>query len=140
MEIARSQAEDRRRKGVAIARIRILVADLPRLVGDLVERTIERQDDMVVVAHCASLAELPAAAARSSPDIVVAGVDGCTLPAPCAELMWERRGLSVLGIESRTGRAWLYELRLEHLRYDAIAPDDVVHSIRGAARRRRASV
>lgn len=91
---------------------------------------------MVVVAHCASLADLSAAAARSSPDIVVAGVDGCDLPTPCVEVMWEHRGLSVLGIEATTGRAWLYELRLEHLRYDAIAPNDVVRSIRGAARRR----
>jgi hypothetical protein len=90
---------------------------------------------MVVVAHCASLAELSAAAAKSSPDIVVAGVAGCTLPDPCVELMWKRRGLSVLGIEATTGRAWLYELRLEHLRYDAIAPKDVVRSIRGAAQR-----
>ena len=102
----------------------------------MVEQAIARQHDMAVVAHCVSFDGLLEVAARTEPDIVIVGTDDRDLPRVCLELMLEHQGMSVLGIDPRTGRAWLYELRLEQVQIDEVAPDDVVHSIRSAARKR----
>lgn len=109
---------------------------MPRLVRDMVEQAIARQHDMAVVAHCVSFDDLFAVAARTEPDIVIVGLEDRDLPRVCLELMLEHQGVSVLGIDARSGRAWLYELRLEQMQIDEIAPDDVVHSIRSAVRKR----
>jgi DNA-binding NarL/FixJ family response regulator len=105
----------------------------------MVEQTIERQHDMAVVAHCDSFDEMLEAARRYEPDIIVVGLEDGVLPRACLEVMLEHAGMNVLGIESRGGRAWLYELRLEQIQIDEVAPADVVHSIRGAARRHTAA-
>lgn len=102
----------------------------------MVEQAIGRQLDMAVVARCASLDGLLDAAVAANPDIVVVGVEGPNPPRVCLELMLEHRGVSVLGIEAQTGRAWLYELRLEQIQMDEVAPTDVVRSIRAAVYRR----
>jgi chemotaxis response regulator CheB len=124
---------------VTIAQIRILVVDLPRLVRDMVEQTIAHQHDMAVVAHCVSFDDLLDEAERSEPDIVIVGIEDRALPHVCLELMLEHQGVSVLGIDARSGRAWLYELRLEQVEIDEVSPADVVHSIRSAARRHTAA-
>ena len=105
----------------------------------MVEQTIDRQHDMAVVGHCDSFDGMLEAADRLAPDIVVVGIDDGGLPRACLELMLEHQGLNVLGIEARGGRAWLYELRLEQVEIDEVAPADVVRSIRDAARRHTAA-
>jgi chemotaxis response regulator CheB len=126
-------------RGVTIAQIRILVVDLPRLVRDMVEQAIAQQHDMAVVAHCVSFDDLLDEAKRSEPDIVIVGIEDRALPHVCLELMLEHQGVSVLGIDARSGRSWLYELRLEQVEIDEVSPADVVHSIRTAARRHTAA-
>jgi hypothetical protein len=101
----------------------------------MVEETIARQHDMAVVARCASYDELLVVAGSVQPEIVVAGLEDTALPRACLQLMLEQPGLSVIGIEASTSRMWRYELRLEQVEIDEVAPMDVVTSIRDAARR-----
>jgi hypothetical protein len=49
--------------------------------------------------------------------------------------MLEHPDVSVIGIEASTSRMWRYEVRLEQVEIDEVAPTDVVTSIRDAARR-----
>jgi chemotaxis response regulator CheB len=101
----------------------------------MVEETIARQDDMAVVARCASFDQLLDVASDVQPDIVVAGLEDAALPRACLQLMVEQPGVSVIGVEASTSRMWRYELRLEQVEIDEVAPTDVVTSIRDAARR-----
>jgi hypothetical protein len=105
----------------------------------MVDQTIAHQHDMAVVAHCASFDQLLDVAERSAPDIVIVGIEDGALPHVCLELMLEHRGVSVLGIDSRDGRGWLYKLRLEEIFIDEVSPANVIHSIRDAARRHTAA-
>jgi hypothetical protein len=101
----------------------------------MVEETIARQHDMSVVARCASFGELLDAASEAHPDIVVAGLEDAALPRACLQLMFEHPEVTVIGIEASTSRMWRYEVRLEQVEMDEVAPTDVVTSIRDAARR-----
>jgi hypothetical protein len=101
----------------------------------MVEDTIERQQDMAVVARSASFDDLLDVAREVRADIVVAGLEDAALPRACLQLMLEQPGVSVIGIEASTSRMWRFELRLEQVEIDEVAPTDVVTSIRDAARR-----
>jgi chemotaxis response regulator CheB len=120
-------------KGAAIEPIRIVLVDLSRLVADLVERAVERQPDMVVVARAERRDVLLELGRATEPDVVVVGLHGAGLPGDCLELLLERPRMSVLGIEAHDGRAWLYVLRPQELEIGEVSPEDVVETIRSAA-------
>ena len=120
---------------MAIGQIRILLVDLSRLVADMVERAVERQQDMAVVGTASSFGELLDLAHAADPDVVVVGLAGAELPREGLQLLFERPHVSVLGIEAHEGRAWLYELRPEQIEIGEVSPDEVVDTIRLAAGR-----
>jgi DNA-binding NarL/FixJ family response regulator len=101
----------------------------------MVERAVERQQDMAVVGSASSLGELLELARSTDPDVVVVGLADADLPRDCLELLFERPHVSVLGIEAHEGRAWLYELRPEQIEIGEVSPDEVVDTIRLTARR-----
>jgi DNA-binding NarL/FixJ family response regulator len=113
----------------------ILLADLPRLVGQLIDRAVARTHDLVVVARAASLDELYDVARATDPDVVVVGLHDVELPDACLDLLLERPRMKVLGIEEHNGRAQLYELRPEQVEFGEVSPDEVVEAIRAAVLR-----
>jgi chemotaxis response regulator CheB len=101
----------------------------------MVERAVERQQDMAVVASGPSLGELVELARSTDPDVVIVGLEHAGLPPDCLALLMERPRVRVLGIEPYRGRAWLYELRPEQIEIGEVSPAEVVGSIRQAAHR-----
>jgi len=122
-------------RGVAIEQIRILLVDLSRLVGEMVERAVASQGDMVVVGRPTTVGELVQRAGETEPDVVIAGFHDSRLPAAYLELLLEHPRMKVLGLQEHEGQAWLYELRPEQIEIGEVSPDDVVHTIREAAQR-----
>ena len=122
-------------RGVAIEQIRILLVDLSRLVGEMVERAVASQEDMVVVGRTTTVGELVERAGETEPDVVIAGFHNSRLPAVYLELLLEHPRMKVLGLQEHDGQAWLYELRPEQIEIGEVSPDDVVHTIREAAQR-----
>ena len=118
-----------------IEKFRILLVDVSRLVGEMVEGAVVRTNDMGVVGST-SLDELLDTARASTPDVVIVGIDAHNgLPDACLELLLERPRVKVLAIEEHGGTARLYELRPERVEIGDVSPDEVVESIRAAVLR-----
>jgi hypothetical protein len=116
---------------VAIEQCRILLADVSRLTGEMVERAVARTDDMAVVGRADSLAQLYDVEA----DVLIIGLHDDELPTAYFEFLLERPRVKLLAIEERAGRAWLYELRPEQVEIGEVSPDEVVDTIRAAVLR-----
>jgi chemotaxis response regulator CheB len=110
----------------------ILLVDLSRLVGEMIERAVATTQDMGVVGRAASLDELYDVAQAMDPDVVIVGLRDAELPQACLDLLLERPRMKVLGIEEHGGHAQLYELRPEQVEIGAVSPEEVVDTIRAA--------
>ena len=119
-----------------IGQITIVLAGLPALAADLVERAVGRQPDMAVIGRLDSPSQLLGVAGTTMPDVVVVGFSKPELPPQCLDLMVEHGALTVLGVEQQRGQAHLYQMRPEHFELGEVAPDDLVVHIRSAVRRR----
>lgn len=115
-----------------IERIRIVLADLPPLAADLVERALRQHPDMLVVGRLPSPAGLVELARVTSPDAIMIGLGDPELPAACVELFAEHPALTVLGVDKRGDRAHLFQLRPHRVELGEVAPDDLVVQIRGS--------
>jgi DNA-binding NarL/FixJ family response regulator len=131
----RDRGDSGARSDLVIGRIRIVAGDLPQLAAEMVERAVDRQGDMALVGTATSLRELVALARRTKPDVVVVGLHDHELSQDYLELLFDQPRTRVLGIAAHDGRAYLYELRPEQVELGEVSPDDVVASIRHAARR-----
>jgi DNA-binding NarL/FixJ family response regulator len=129
------RADSTTSRGDVIERFRILLVDVSRLVGEMVEGAVVRTNDMGVVGTT-SLDELLDTARASEPDVVIVGIDAHNgLPDECVDLLLERPRVKVLAIEERAGHARLYELRPERVEIGDVSPEEVVESIRAAVLR-----
>jgi DNA-binding NarL/FixJ family response regulator len=118
-----------------IEQIRVVLADVPALMADLVEQIIDRQPDMVVVGRLTSPAGLPDLTRTSSPDVIVIGLDEPRLPPGCVKLFSQNGLLTVLGLQRRRGLAHVYRLLPDHRELGEVAPVDLVTHIRTAGHR-----
>jgi hypothetical protein len=128
-------SEDHGTIEAALDPITIVHAELPQLVADIVERAIKRQLDMAIVGSVESLEALLDLARATEPDVAVVGIRGADIPEECLELLMERPRVKILAIEAHEGRAYLYVLRPEQVEIGEVSPEDVVETIREAARR-----
>jgi DNA-binding NarL/FixJ family response regulator len=118
-----------------VEQLGILLVDLSRLVGEMIERAVARTQDMGIVGRAASLDELHDLAQATDPDVVIVGLHDAELPQACLELLLERPRMKVLGIEEHGGNAQLYELLPEQVEIGEFSPDEVVDTIRAAVLR-----
>jgi hypothetical protein len=113
-----------------------VLADLPALAADLVERVVGTQADMAVVARLDRSVDLPELARASAPDVVMIGLaDSPLLPDDCLPMFAANGALTVLGLQRSGAIAHLFRLRLEHHELGDFSPLELVTLIRRAARR-----
>ena len=114
-----------------------MLADLPQLVADMLERAVATQSDMVVVGRVQTSTGFAEVTSTAPPDVVVVGMNDPELSAQCLaqclDLFAENVGLTVLGVQKRRGVAHLYQLRPHHIELGEVAPEDLVSEIRTAA-------
>lgn len=110
-----------------------MLADLPQLVADMLERAVEAQTDMVVVGRVQTSSALAQVTGMAPPDVVIVGLTDPELSTQCLDLFAENVGLTVLGVQKKRGVAHLYQLRPHHIELGEVAPEDLVSEIRTAA-------
>lgn len=118
-----------------VEQVGILLVDLSRFLGEMIERAVTRTHDMGVVGRAASLDELHDLARATDPDVLIVGLRDAELPQACLDLLLERPRMKVLGIEEHDGRVQLYELRPEQVEIGEVSAEEVVHTIRDAVLR-----
>jgi hypothetical protein len=115
-----------------IDQITIVLAGLPALAADLVERAVELQPDMAVIARVGSVAGLLEFAQMTPPEVVIVGLSEPELPPQCLQLMTENTALTVLGLQQNGDRAHLYQMRPQHFELGGVTPNDLIGYIRTA--------
>jgi hypothetical protein len=122
-----------RSEEAVIDSIRIVLADLPQLAADMLERAVAGQSDMLIVARMQSSSALLEVTRMTAPNVVILGLTEPDLPAQSLDLLAENVDLTVLGVQKELGVAHLYQLRPCHLELGEAAPEDLVREIRAAA-------
>lgn len=116
-------------------RIRILVAQMPRMLLDIVDSIVGTEPDMVIEGDYAADGDVRSAVRRADVDVLITGDGSAALDSePWRALLYEHPGLKVLVLEQSDGTAVLYEMRPQRTSLGEISPSSLVDAIRAAAR------
>jgi DNA-binding NarL/FixJ family response regulator len=114
-------------------RIRIVLAELPRMLRDIVSEAIGRQSDMLIVGELDRCEEEPTSTGPDTFDVVIAGLENDSLDDRQIRLMQDHPRVKLLGITGDARRTFLFELRPHRIALGAASPDGLVAAIRQAA-------
>ena len=79
--------------------LRVLVANQPRLIRELIVATLTDQPDMEIVGQVADDAEIPGEVAKNSPDLVVISMDESgKRPALCDSILHEHPEVRIIAV------------------------------------------
>lgn len=115
-----------------MAEIRVLLAEMPRMLHDIVTDIVSSQPDMLVAGPPASRDDLARAVRHSSADVVIAGQRGATEPNGYGELLVAFPRLKVLSIAGDGRRTSLHEMRPCTVPLGEVSVDELVEAIRAA--------
>jgi DNA-binding NarL/FixJ family response regulator len=114
-----------------LRRTRILLADLPRLLREIVTEALEAQSDMEVVASVSDFETLAQTIEQSRAEVIVIGHDD---PEVAAGLLERRPPLAVIAVTGDAKESQYYELRPHRVELGEISPSELVETIRQATR------
>jgi chemotaxis response regulator CheB len=115
-------------------RIRILLAELPRMLRDIVERVVSTQPDMEIVGAAAGADTLSDDVARTTPDVVILAMARDASPHRFDGLLVDRPALSILAITEDGRGAYRYEMRPQVLPLTEVSPSGLLDAIRASVR------
>jgi DNA-binding NarL/FixJ family response regulator len=99
---------------IALARIRVLVANQPRLMRDLIAFTIADQKDVEIIGQIEDVAELPDRVEETRPDCVIISLEKPgKRPNVCDALLEQYPHIKILAITSESNTSFLYWTSLE---------------------------
>jgi DNA-binding NarL/FixJ family response regulator len=102
--------------------IRVLVANRPRLIRELIMATISDQPDIEIVGEVAKESEVMAAVEQSRPDFIIIALDKTRrLPAFCEAILQEHPQLKVIAISPDKNNTVFYwaSLRIQSNQIEA---------------------
>jgi DNA-binding NarL/FixJ family response regulator len=117
-----------------VERIRILLADLPRMLHDIIQSIIAEQADMSVVGTTQDRASMTGALARTHADVAIIGLRGNESEAVLEPLLRANAHLKVLAISGDNRAATLYELRPHSVALGDVSPSSLMDAIRTMTR------
>jgi DNA-binding NarL/FixJ family response regulator len=89
--------------------IRILVANQPRLMRELIVDTLTDQPDMEIVGQVANDAEIPGEVAKNLPDLVVISMDESgKRPAICDSILQKHPEVRIIAVAFQKNRSVFY--------------------------------
>jgi chemotaxis response regulator CheB len=113
--------------------IRVLVANRPRLIRELMMATISDQPDIEIVGEIQQEAELKNAVEKTRPDVLIVALEKTDrLPDVCASILRSYPQLRVIAIASDRNSSMFYQASL-HIESSQIEPLEagVLSAIRG---------
>lgn len=89
--------------------VRVLVANRPRLMRELVLATVSDQEGIEIVGEIQSEEQIESAVAEMHPDFLIVALDKENrLPDPCVTVLQKHPGLRVIAISPERGNAMFY--------------------------------
>lgn len=119
--------------------IRVLVANRPRLIRELVMATISAQPDIEIVGEVEKESEITSAVERSRPDFLIVAMDKAKRLSPvCEAILQEHPQIKVIAISPDRKSLMFYRasLRVES-NYIEASEDGVLNALRGKTRPER---
>ena len=117
-----------------MAVIRIVFAELPRILRDILRQSLLTEPDLALVGEAADLEELQRIVERGEVDVVVLGLSDSDLPASHYKLFDVGTRMRILAIADHGRLASLYELRPHRVRLGEGSPKDLLQVIRDQVR------
>lgn len=118
-------------------RIRILLAEMPRMMRDIVERAVSTQPDMQIVGFAPARVGAPSAAPSrlvdADADVVIVGVASAQEARAYDPVLFDRPHLRILAITGDGRGAFLYQLRPQAVPIGDVSPQGLVDAIRAGA-------
>jgi DNA-binding NarL/FixJ family response regulator len=116
--------------------IRVVTAELPRILDDIIGAVCAAAGDIEVVGRVARHEELVELTREARPDVVILGM----APSGAATIGWELYVgdplLRVLGIVGEGRQTFVYELRPHRTALGELSPDGLVAAVRRMAEAR----
>jgi DNA-binding NarL/FixJ family response regulator len=113
-----------------LARIRVLIADLPKMLADIVTSLLDAQPDIEIVTGPVAGEPLPALVRNARPDLVIMGLSGTELTPTGRQLFDADPRIRVLGITGNGRRAFVYQLCPQPFALGELSPDGLVETVR----------
>ena len=114
-------------------RIRILLAEVPRLLREIIESVVAGQGDMSIVGVIATREPVIAALEETPADVVIVGLRNEETAADLTPILYERPRVKLLAISRDGGSTTVYELRPFSVPLIDVSPTGLVDAIRAAA-------
>ncbi len=114
-------------------KIRIILADMPAMLGDIIAEIIALESDLIVVDSISGSADLKTAVRRTRADVVITQQASQEAAATHTSLLFTGRPLKIVVIADNARQGLLYELRPHCERLGPLSADSLVAAIRAAA-------
>ena len=118
-------------------RIRILLAEMPRMLREIVESAVSPQPDMQIVGSTPARVVAPGAApprmVDADADVVIVGLARAEEARAYDPVLFQRPHLRILAITGDGRGAFLYELRPQAVPIGDVSPQGLVDAIRASA-------
>ena len=121
---------------IALARIRILVANQPRLMRESFTYTVADQDDVEIVGQAEAVAEIPDLVEETRPDCVIISPEKLGQRPPiCDALLGLYPNIRILAVTSESNSGFLYwsSSEIHSLRVECSA-EGILSALRGMMR------
>jgi DNA-binding NarL/FixJ family response regulator len=117
-----------------VSNIRILLADMPAMLLDIVAGILAAEPDLTVVDMLADSTDLTAAVERTQADIVITQQTGSAQEADQIALLLPKCRLKIIALTDNGRQGVLYELHPHRAPLGDMSADRLVATIRAAAR------
>lgn len=113
--------------------IRVLVANHPRLMRELILTTFEDQPDLEIVGEVADQADIAEIVKKTAPDVLVISQDGSgQRPALCDEMLRKNPGLRIVAVAPDKNYTVHYWVSLDIRSSDVEASEEgLLEALRG---------
>lgn len=116
--------------------IRVVTAELPRLLNDIIDAVLTSAADIRLIGRAANHAELLELARQLHPDVVITGLDVSGSPGLGWELFIHNPLLRVLGVVGEGRQTFVYELRPHQTALGELSPETLIAAVRRIAEAR----
>lgn len=119
--------------------IRVVTAELPRMLNDIIGSVLEADGDIEVVGEASDPSQLNELLRRRHPDVAILGLENSGLTRFGWELFAADPQLRVLGVLGEGRQTYAYELRPHRTPLGELSPEELTAAVRRLADARHAA-